>query len=43
VLTDWIFLSEGEFQAIGLVLVERVVVQDFDVHLPFFEVVGFGD
>lgn len=41
--TDGIFLAEGEFKTVDLVLVQRVVVEDADVHLPFFEVVGFGE
>lgn len=35
-LTDWVFVVEGEFQSVGLVFVDWVVVEDFDVHLPFF-------
>lgn len=41
--TDRIFLAEGELKTVDLVLVQRVVVEDADVHLPFFEVVGFGE
>jgi hypothetical protein len=40
-LTDRIFRPKGEFESVGLVLVERVVVKDLNVHLPFFEIVVF--
>lgn len=40
--TDGIIFAEGEFQSVGLIEVERVgVIQDADVHLPFFEVFCF--
>lgn len=38
-LTNWVFVVEGEFESVGLVFVNWVVVEDFDVHLPFFQVV----
>ena len=41
--TDWVLIAKGEFESVGLVLVERVGVEDFDVHLPFFEVFGLDD
>lgn len=42
-LTNWVLGTEGEFEPVYLVLVQWVVVQDSDVHLPFFEVLGFDD
>ena len=41
ILTDGVFVVEGELQPVCLVLVEWVVVQDADVHVPLFEVIGF--
>lgn len=35
--TDGIIFAEGEFKSVGFIEVERVrVVQDADIHLPFF-------
>lgn len=41
--TDGILRRKGELQPVDLVLVQRVLVEDAEVHLPFFEVVGFGN
>lgn len=38
-LTDWVFVVEGELESVGLVFVDWVVVEDFDVHLPFFQAI----
>lgn len=35
--------TEGKLQPVGLILVERVVIQNFDIHLPLFEVLCFGN
>lgn len=40
--TDWVVVVEAEAEAVDLVEIQGVVVQDLDIHLPFFEVVG-GD
>jgi len=40
--TDRVVVAEAEAEAVGLVEVEGVGVEDLDVHLPLFEVVG-GD
>ena len=40
--TDWVVVVEAEAKAVDLVEIQGVVVQDLDIHLPFFEVVG-GD
>jgi len=37
---DGIVLAELKLQPVGLVLVQRIIVEDLDVHVPFFEVVG---
>ena len=37
---DRVVVREAEAEAIGAIQVEGIVVQDFDVHKPFFEVVG---
>lgn len=34
-LTDRVFVAESELQAVGLVEIERILVKDLDVHLPF--------
>ena len=39
--TYWILTVEDETEAIDLVFVQRIVIKDSDVHLPFFEVVCF--
>jgi hypothetical protein len=39
-LTYGIFGSELEFQPICLVGVQRIVVEDFNIHLPFLEILG---
>lgn len=39
--TDGVFVAESELEAVGLVLVEWVLVQDLDVHLPLFQVFTF--
>jgi hypothetical protein len=36
-LTDGILVAEGEFQSVRLVEVERVVIEDLNVHLPFLK------
>ena len=41
--TDWVVVAEDEGEAEDLVGVYRVGVEDLDVHLPFFEVVGFDE
>ena len=41
--TYWVLTVEDETEAIDLVFVQRIVVEDSDVHLPFFEVVCFDD
>jgi hypothetical protein len=38
--TDGVVVAEAEAEAVGLVEVEGVGVEDLDVHLPLFEVVG---
>lgn len=38
--TNGVVLAEAEAEAVGLVEVEGVGVEDLDVHLPLFEVVG---
>ena len=43
VLTDGIFVRKGELKSVCLVFVERVVVEDFDVHLPFLQSIGLDD
>ncbi len=40
--TDGVFVGEAEAQAVGLVEVDGVGVEDLDVESPFFEV-GGGD
>lgn len=40
--TDGVVGAEAEAKTIGVVQVQRIGIQDTDVHLPFFEVVG-GD
>ena len=42
-LTDRIVGAEAEAEAVGLVFVEGVGVEDSDVHLPLFEVVGVDE
>jgi hypothetical protein len=42
-VTDWVLRVKGESQSVHLVPIQRVVVQDSDVHLPFLEVLGFGE
>lgn len=41
--TDRILRRKGKLQPVDLVLVQRVLIEDSEVHLPFFEVVGFGN
>lgn len=43
--TDGVVGAESEFEAIDLVHIERVVVENFDIHLPLFEIVrrGYAD
>ena len=41
--TDGVAGAELEFESVRLAFVERVVVEDPDVHLPFFQVVDRGD
>jgi hypothetical protein len=38
--TDWVVGAEVKVEAVGLVEVEGVVVEDADVDLPVLEVVG---
>lgn len=38
--TDGVAFRECELEAIGLIVVYGVVVEDLDVHVPYFEVVG---
>ena len=40
---DGIAVREAEAQAVDLVEVEGVGVEDADVHLPFLQVVGFDE
>lgn len=39
-VTDGVAVAEHEFETVGLISVERVVVQDLDLHLPYFQVIG---
>lgn len=41
-LTDRVIVAEFEFQSIGLILVERIVIQHPDIHLPFLEITSRG-
>jgi len=41
--TDWIFVIECKFQSVGVALIDGVVVQNLNVHLPFFQVVTLDD
>ena len=41
--TDRIVVPESESQPIDLVLVQWIVIQHTDIHLPFGEVVGFDE
>lgn len=41
--TDGIFRAKGELQTIRLVLVQRIRVQNLDVHLPLLEIVRLDD
>lgn len=36
--TDGVVAAEHEFEAVGLVLVNGVVIQHFDVHEPLLQV-----
>ena len=38
--TYWVIVTKTEAEAVGLVEVEWVGVEYFDVHVPFFEVGG---
>lgn len=38
-LTNWVFVVEPQAQPEGLVVVYRVVVQDFHIHGPFLEII----
>lgn len=40
-LTNGVFGRESKLESVCLIFVERVVIEDFDVHLPFFQTVGF--
>lgn len=42
-LTNRVFVAEGELEPVDLVLVQRIVIQNLDIHLPFLEVVRCGD
>ena len=39
---DGVGITEAKLQPVGLTLVERVVVQDLDIHKPLLEVIS-GD
>lgn len=41
--TDRIFIRKSELQAENLVLVKRVFIEDFNVHLPFTQIFGLRD
>lgn len=41
--TDGVFVGKSKLQPIGVAFVDWVVVEHFDVHLPLFQIVGFGD
>lgn len=41
--TDWVFVIECKFQSVSVTLVDGVVVQNLNVHLPFFQVVRLDD
>lgn len=36
-----IVVAEAEAKTVGLILIQRIRIQDTNVHEPFFEVVGF--
>lgn len=33
--TDWVFIVEGEFKSVGVAFIQMVVIENFDIHLPF--------
>lgn len=39
-LTYWVLRTESEHQSEGLVEVKRIFIEDFDVEVPCFKVVG---
>lgn len=41
--TNRIFRPKSKFEAINLVLIERVCVQDLDIHLPLLKILGLDD
>lgn len=42
-LTNRVLVAESELQAVDLVQIEWVWVQDFDIHLPLLQIVTFHD
>lgn len=38
-LTNGVLARKGKLEPISLILVDRIVVQDLDVHLPFLEII----
>lgn len=40
-LTNGVFGRESKLESVCLIFVERVVIEDLNVHLPFFQTVGF--
>lgn len=41
--TDWVVLRETEVEAICLVQIEWIRIQNLDVHLPYLEVVRLDE